>query len=392
MIGFLLFALAQRSQLDDVYKQRAVSIARVAADDPQIRAAMATGTPPAKDSVVQTRAQNIAASSGASYVIVVDLHGVRHSHPHPALVGERISDPVVARDGRPHTRINVGATGRSANGIVPLYGPDHRLLGEVSAGIAASQVTSALRQDLATFGAYVGIALGIGVAASFLLAARLKRSTFGLELEEIAGLLQDREAMLHGIREGVLGFDAQSRITVVNGEARRLLGLPDEVEGRLVTELGLDPAVARKLAPGHVITDEVLTVGDRLLVVNSLPTDSAGGPPGGVTTLRDSTELRLLSQRAEAARRRLKLLYDTGGAVGTTLDPSRTADELARVGVPRFADFTVVDLVEGVLQGEEPVADAVVRLRRVAVHGVRDDHPFGPAGEVHEFVPGAPEA
>ena len=58
-----------------------------------------------------------------------------------------------------------------------------------------------------------------------MLARRLKRTTFGLELEEIAALLQDREAMLHGIREGVIAFDRDGRITVVNDEARRLLGI-----------------------------------------------------------------------------------------------------------------------------------------------------------------------
>ena len=42
----------------------------------------------------------------------------------------------------------------------------------------------------------------VGVLAALALARRLKRQTFGLELGEIAALLQEREAMLHGIREG----------------------------------------------------------------------------------------------------------------------------------------------------------------------------------------------
>ena len=70
------------------------------------------------------------------------------------------------------------------------------------------------------------LVLAIGALASFGLASILKRRTFGLELDEIARLLQEREATLHGIREGVIAFDPGGRITVVNDEAQRLLGLP----------------------------------------------------------------------------------------------------------------------------------------------------------------------
>jgi GAF domain-containing protein/PAS domain-containing protein/anti-sigma regulatory factor (Ser/Thr protein kinase) len=278
---------------------------------------------------------------------------------------------------------------------VPLYapGPGRHLVGEVSAGIAEAQVSSQFGRELSAFALYVGIALGIGAAASYLLARRLKRTTFGLEFDDVAGLLQDREATLHGIREGVVGCDAQGRITVINGEARRLLGLPEgELEGRRLTEIGLNPAVVSVLGPGESAKDEVLTVGDLLLVVNSWPTGRDGGPPGSVATLRDSTELRLLSQKAETVRRRLKLLYDASGAVGSTLDVERTADELTRVAVPHFADFVVVDLVAGVLEGEEPQLVDHVRLHRVAMYGIHDQYPFTPLGEVFEPRAGSPPA
>ena len=61
----------------------------------------------------------------------------------------------------------------------------------------------------------------------------MKRQTLGLEPREITGLVEQREAMLHGIREGVIGTDTANRITLVNDEAVRLLGLPpDATAGR----------------------------------------------------------------------------------------------------------------------------------------------------------------
>ena len=83
------------------------------------------------------------------------------------------------------------------------------------------------RREVFVCGAIVVVvlALGIGALVSFGLASLLKRRTFGLELDEIARLLQEREATLHGIREGVIAIDPAGRITVVNDEAQRLLHL-----------------------------------------------------------------------------------------------------------------------------------------------------------------------
>ena len=76
------------------------------------------------------------------------------------------------------------------------------MLGEVSVGLTESSVSQALWRELPTYAGWFAIALAGGALASWLLARRLKRRTFGLELDEIAKLLQEREATLHAIREG----------------------------------------------------------------------------------------------------------------------------------------------------------------------------------------------
>ncbi|WP_039945908.1 SpoIIE family protein phosphatase [Streptomyces sp. NRRL S-118] len=75
---------------------------------------------------------------------------------------------------------------------------------------------------------------------------------------------------------------------------------------------------------------------------------------------------------AAEARARLSLLNEAGVRIGTTLDMRRTAEELAAIAVPRFADLVVVDLVEGVLAGEEPPPGPPApgtTLRRTATAG-----------------------
>lgn len=295
-IGFVLLAFAQRAQLDREYENQALAIASTTASDPQLVQAMEKG---GRGDSVQRIAERIRAASGARYVVVFDLRGVRHSHPNPALIGRR--DPGVLPDGRTYVGIDVGSTGRSANGKAPLRTPGGRLLGEVSAGISEKQVLGQLWAELPTFALYAGIALSVGASAAYLLARRLKRSTFGLELDDIAGLLQDREAMLHGIREGVVAFDPRGRITVVNDEARRLLGLGTALGSRL--DEALPNGRLRRALDGTLSGSDVTVLTDsHCLVVNRMPVTLHGHELGAVVTVRDRTELVGLLRELDSVR------------------------------------------------------------------------------------------
>jgi two-component system, CitB family, sensor kinase len=277
-IGFVLFAVAQRSELDGEYERQVLAIASTTAAEPQIRAAIEDRT---RGDVVQNIAQRIMRASGASYVVVIDRHGIRHSHPIPELIGEPVTEPLSQIDGKPHVGIDNGATGRSANGKAPLFGPAGDLIGEVSVGIRERTVVDQLWRELPVFGLFAGIALAVGAGASFVLARRLKRSTFGLELEEITELLQDREAMLHGIREGVIAFDRQERITVVNDEARRLLGLGTALGSRL-SEVLPDGRLRRALDATLTGTDLTVLTDSHCLAVNRMPVVLHGHELGAV--------------------------------------------------------------------------------------------------------------
>ncbi|MEU7167559.1 SpoIIE family protein phosphatase [Streptomyces morookaense] len=88
----------------------------------------------------------------------------------------------------------------------------------------------------------------------------------------------------------------------------------------------------------------------------------------------------------------LKLLYDASTAVGTTLDVRRTAQELAHVAVPAFADTVTVDLAEAVVHGGEPDPADDVRLLRAARGGIDDGRSPASEGETVAFAPSTPQS
>jgi serine phosphatase RsbU (regulator of sigma subunit)/anti-sigma regulatory factor (Ser/Thr protein kinase)/PAS domain-containing protein len=369
-------------------RNRSLAVAETFANAPGTREALSSPDPTA---VLQPRAEAARKQSEVDFIVVMNTDGVRYTHPKPDRIGKKFVGTLApALAGRQVTEEITGTIGPLVQAVVPIKAPDGSVVGLVSAGITTANVGGVADRQLPLLLAAAAVGLTLATAGTALVSRRLLRQTRGLGPYEMTRMYEHHDAVLHAVREGVIIISGEGRLLLSNDEAQRLLDLPADAEGRHVLELGLDPDTADLLASGRVATDEVHLVGDRLLAINQRPTDLRGGPPGSVATLRDSTELRALSGRAEAAREHLKLLYDAGVGIGTTLDVTRTAEELAEVAVPRFADFVTVDLADAVLHGEEP--EAVTQLRRTAVSGIRRDAPLYPVGERIGFVDSSPQA
>ncbi|AKJ08714.1 PAS/PAC sensor protein [Streptomyces incarnatus] len=95
------------------------------------------------------------------------------------------------------------------------------------------------------------------------------------------------------------------------------------------------------------------------------------------------------------AQQRLALLNDAATRIGSTLDVTRTAQELADDAVPAVADFVAVDLLDSVMRGEEPAPGPVGMspvIRRAAQQSVRAGCPEAAlaVGETVRRAPASP--
>ncbi|WP_345585565.1 SpoIIE family protein phosphatase [Streptomyces prasinosporus] len=175
--------------------------------------------------------------------------------------------------------------------------------------------------------------------------------------------------------------DAEGAAVEVSFEDARGTGTPGPVtatapNGRRVPLLDRSAAATGAGAPGAAAEPHAAGPADAWLLLV--------GEPG-------------VGRLAAEARGRLSLLNEAGARLGTTLDMRRTAEELAEIAVPRFADLVVVDLVEGVLAGEEPPSGRPrpgAALRRMAAWAGEDsrDTPIGGVGEPTGYPAGTPQA
>ncbi|TJZ58934.1 PAS domain S-box protein [Streptomyces piniterrae] len=198
---------------------------------------------------------------------------------------------------------------------------------------------------------------------------------------------ESRQSMLHGLATqsplGLAIYDPDMRLTWFNATYGREVGLPlrafmgKQAEdlyptGKFVTEghpTTLREVMGRVLATGESILD--------LHFVGYLPTDPGTERVWSCSYYRlQDADGRVLGVCEDAfditdryrAQRRLNLLVEAGGRIGTTLDMTITAQEITEVAVPDFAAAVTVDLVQAVLEGEEPedLPGAVPVLLRVA--------------------------
>ncbi|MFI7431797.1 ATP-binding protein [Micromonospora sp. NPDC049836] len=266
---------------------------------------------PAPGETIASLVQNLPVQANVTTVSVADDSGRIVTSTNPTLVGSLmvLGDPRVAGGRSWFGELAVGGA-RELVAQVPVLGDRKkenlgRHLGVVMVGEALPSWWQRLVDASSYLFTYLGIASALGVLGSWLLARRIKRQTLGLEPREIAGLAEHREALLHGLAEGVIALDPQHRVTLVNSVGRRLLDLPEHCLGRSLSELRIEGRLRDVLTgagSARETRDQVVVRGGRVLVMSRMRVNKDGRRLGSVTTLRDRTELARLEQEIGSFR------------------------------------------------------------------------------------------
>ena len=334
------FAALTYQWLGDQAQERALAVARTVASSEDVRreTAALAATPVAQltpamlaGGPLEQYAGSAQERTDALFVVITDDDGLRLAHPNQALLGQKVStDPSVALSGGEETSQQNGTLGRSARAKVPVFAPgsSSTVVGEVSVGFSSDDILAGMLRNIVPVALIAGVSLSLGALATVAMSTRLRRLTLGLEPEEISGLVQDQEAVLRGVDEGVIGVANDGTITVFNEGARRLLapgsthdysGLPLVDSGLpefLVAATGVSArgagdsrdakagvdatASTEEFGPSeHVVGDRVVIVTARAVRLKDNRNDGALAL-GRVIMVRDRTEVQALTRQLDA--------------------------------------------------------------------------------------------
>lgn len=294
----LVAARMQAAQIRESYQQQMIGVAQSVATLPSVVDAFETENP---SQTIQPIAELIREASGVAYVVVTDDQGIRYSHPDPARLGEMVStDPTPLESGEVFTGTQTGSLGESWRVKLPIVDGDGDVIGMASVGILESQLRADLLDDVWWLIAFLLAAVILGTLLAAFVARLVWRRIHQVEPEEIAAMLETRDAMLHGIGEGIVALDRQGRVMLLNDEARRLLDVGDEAIGSPATGV-LDKSLLQHVESGST-EDTLVLAGERVLLALRRPAIVHGHEVGTVIILRDRTELRETLRHLEGAR------------------------------------------------------------------------------------------
>ncbi|MFF2850257.1 ATP-binding protein [Streptomyces sp. NPDC058001] len=337
--GCALFTyISDGHQAQQAARRQAEAAARAVADSPSVRESI-RGTDPT--STLQPYASQVQRDTGVDFVTIMNPQGIRWTHPDPAQIGARfLGHTAPALRGDTFAETYTGTLGPSIRVVTPIN-DNGRIVGLVSAGITVDEISAQVRgQVVALIGVAAG-ALVLGGIGTYVINARLRRSTHGMNATELSRMHDYHEAALHAVREGLLMLDGRRRIALVNDGGRELLGLSGDLVGRSVADLGLPPPLTGALLSAEPRVDELHLTAERVLVVNTSPV-STGEQRGTVVTLRDHTELQSLTGELDSERGFTQALRSQAHEAANRLHTVVSLIELGRAD--EAVDFATAEL------------------------------------------------
>lgn len=251
---------------------------------------------------IQKYTSEIQKATGVQFIVVMDMHGIRKSHPNPKLIGERFQggDETKALHGHSTSSISEGTLGKSLRSFTPIYDSHDKQIGVVAVGVPMKHVNEAFADGNKKI--LIGTVLGIlvGIIGAFLVSRYIKKTLLGLEPSAIAKLLEERNTMLQSVHEGIVAVDHEGKINLVNRSAKdifRKAGLPDKAIGVKINDYMQSTQLPKVLENGRPEVDEEQNINGIKILVNRVPLYVNNEIVGAISTFRDKTEISQLSEQ-----------------------------------------------------------------------------------------------
>lgn len=238
------------------------------------------------------------------YIVVMDMNGIRWSHPSSARIGEHSQGEDEHAAFAEHTYLSraKGEQGAVLRAFVPVMNEEHEQVGVVLVGKLVPGLSGIILAMRGQIYVTVFLSLVFGIWGSWMLSRHIKRQMFLLEPEEIAQLLVERTATFNAMHEGVIAIDSREYVTVFNDKAKKMLRIEGEVLGRPIREVLPDTRLPEILQLNHAIYNQELHIGPTHILSNRVPIKVGHQTVGAVAIFQDRSEVTKIAEELTGVR------------------------------------------------------------------------------------------
>jgi len=234
------------------------------------------------------------------FIVVMDMNGIRYSHPVKDKIGEKFiggDEQRVLSTGEEYISTASGTLGVSVRAFTPIY-DDNKQIGAVAVGMLYNKFDNEVYSKMYKFIPIIIIGLILGASGAIALSYNIKKAIFGLEPEEIALILKQKETVIENIKEGIIALDNKGCITLFNEEASRILGIKEKDIGRPITDFTYESMAGVVLNSGKPMKNVEIKArpGLDIMCKYSILRGFKNQILGLVVTFEDLTEVRKMAE------------------------------------------------------------------------------------------------
>lgn len=280
--------------------ERALAIARSVSEIPEIKESLMHPSGYQRIDPITERIKDL---TEAEFIVVIDMEGIRYSHPVKSRIGKKIvgGDEGPVLKGKEYTSKAVGTLGPSLRAFVPIY-YDNKQVGAVVVGILITDLEKLIKQAKTNINIAIFTTLIFGFLGAIVLTNNVKKELFGMEPTEIAALFEMREAILSSIKEGVIAVNREGEITLINEQAKALLNIEGDILGESAEEVIPNTRLPEVIKTGTPELDQEQLLNNRKIITNRIPIKLNDQVVGAVASFRDMTEMKRLAEELTGVR------------------------------------------------------------------------------------------
>lgn len=247
---------------------------------------------------IQPIAERVRLSTNVDYVVILDMNGIRYSHPSESRIGLKFQggDEVAAYTEQEYISKAEGDLGYAIRAFVPIMDSE----GMDQIGVAVVGILSPTFQSLVSeyqTDLLLSLIWGllIGLIGSWFLAKNVKKQTYQLEPYEISRIVEERSTIMETLDVGIIATDEKGKVNFMNTLAKNYVGIT-EYTNMIVQDVLKQSLMLSYDTLKTKVTNKPFYLNKEMYLISIYPIYVRSEFTGDLITLKNRSEINQLGE------------------------------------------------------------------------------------------------